>query len=199
MLPRTFREKAAPLRTHCSLCILNLMRLLALTALLAFSACDSALRQPSLDWKESYTAAECKALVSVQAIEARCGDRQWQDSAECLPFSSPRRMSGVWVEGFEYSAFFEGARSWNDVSEHAFDFDQGLTWLSAKGGVNLPGGRTDSFGDYEVFHIEFTGRRSLCAFGYGHLGGSKHEVIAERIIATKPLAIVEEPTTSAIR
>lgn len=39
-----------------------------------------------------------------------------------------------------------------------------------------------------AYAIEFVGRRLLCDFGYGHMGASPQQVLAERIIALRPLA-----------
>lgn len=183
------------------------MRFFPFIAALALSACGEGNVQPPKEWKETYTAAECKALVSVQAIETRCGDGNRQrlekmmheDPSLCLPYSSSRPMSGIWVDGFEYSAFFEGARSWNDVSRLAFDSDQERTWLSAKDGANLPVDQNSSGLDYKVYRLEIVGKRSLCAFGYGHSGGSEREVWAEQIISITPLETVQEPRTSTVR
>lgn len=64
-----------------------------------------------VSWKSSYTAAECAALMDMDAIAERCGgdDRIYEmmreDITQCFPYSKPVRMEGIWVREFEFSAF----------------------------------------------------------------------------------------------
>ena len=181
-------------------------RLLAI-GMFALASCTNATDEPPNRWEDSYSVAECKELMSLDAIVNRCGDGDIQrtvgrladDPTSCIPYSQSRQMAGLWVEGFEYSAFFEGARSWEDISGKVTNPQSELTWLSLSSDVNLP---QDDFVDYgadwkfrKVSRVELVGKRSLCAFGYGHLGGSEHEIIAERFISVSPVSMTPESTS----
>ena len=155
-------------------------------------------------WRDFYSAAECHELMSVEAIKNRCGSGDMQrtmqrftdDPTSCIPYSPSRKMAGLWVEGFESSAFFEGARSWADISPQVDDQNSELTWLSVNSNANLPQRESADFGsDWSLrttTRVEFVGKRSLCSWGYGHLGGSEHEVIVERFISYRPVPMTQE-------
>ena len=83
---------------------------------------------------------------------------------ECLPFSGPEKITGLWVIGFEKNDFFEGRRPTGD-SIRTQDSDTELV--------------TDedlhSTAPYDALEVELTGRRSLCEF----TGVSPHLVVAD--------------------
>ena len=174
----------------------------------ALASCTNAEDELPSQWKDSYSVAECEKLMSVEAIEDRCGDgdlrrameRLAEDPSSCIPYSRSRQIAGIWVEGFEYSAFFEGADSWEDISREVTDPQSELTWLSVAPKANL---RQDDNVDYgedwsfrRVSRVELVGKRTLCAFGYGHLGGSAHEILAERFIRVSPVLLTAKAPSS---
>ena len=178
------------LRTSNAVAIIVCMKLWFSTTILTLAACSNAEVNSHGQWKESYSAAECKELMSLAAIQKRCGEgiqaRILDDPSACIPYSSSQRMSGIWVHGFEYSAFFAGARSWHEVSHQAFDPRYKLTWLSGPATFPMPSNQARMIEGFSVSRVELIGKRSLCASGYGHLGGSEHEVIVERFLTIAP-------------
>ena len=177
----------------------------------ALASCSNAKDESPRRWEDSYSVAECTELMSLEAIEDRCGggdvyrtmERLADDPTSCMPYSRSRQMAGLWVEGFEYSAFFEGANTWEDISSDVTDPQSELTWLSVSPNADLP---QDDFVDYgkdwdfrKVSRVELVGKRSLCSFGYGHLGGSEHEVIAERFITVSPVSMTPKSSSSNVR
>ena len=98
-------------------------------------------------------------------------------------------MVGVWVRGFEYSEFFEGAKTYEEVSERVHNPDDPFTWFSAMGRADMYIGDLPVPDDGEAFRVEIIGRKSLCEYGYGHMGVGSHEVIATDFISASPLQV----------
>jgi hypothetical protein len=146
------------------------------------SSCGATIGQT--DWKSSYSPEDCADLTSLEAIEERCGEGDFDramelmatDITQCLPYSSPIEMQGVWVTGFEHSAFYEGAQTYADVVVREGDIVDKFIWLSVSD-LALeqlpPASQRD-----QAFRVEMLGRKSLCQAHYGHLGVAPHEVIA---------------------
>lgn len=160
------------------------------------SACmsEKTQREP-VQWKTEYTDAECKALMTEEAIVQRCGGGDLEranktlntDPASCIPYSPAGLISGVWVRSFEYSEFFEGAQSYQEVARRAHDQHDPLTWFSPIGRADAAVGRLPPPPEGEAFHVDVIGRRSLCEYGYGHQGLGSHEVIAEELMGATAL------------
>jgi hypothetical protein len=175
-------------------------RVLISLILLPLSACASekAGSEP-VQWKAEYTEAECKALMSENAITERCGGGDIElakealrnDPASCVPYSPAKLLSGVWVRGFEHSEFFEGARTYQEVAQRAHGQDDRVTWLSTSGRAEAAVGELPRPEQSEAFHVDVIGRRSLCEYGYGHEGLGSHEVIAEELIGATALQMSE--------
>jgi hypothetical protein len=103
-----------------------------------------------------------------------------------MPYSSPQRLTGVWVVGLEYSGFFTNASSYEETRGHA----DGI-WLRAEPSPSPEVTAAGQGAGTRAFAVDLIGRRSLCDFSYGHMGMSPQEVIAERIIAMRPLPVAE--------
>ncbi len=134
----------------------------------------------------------------------RCGrgnlhvlsDMLSNDPTACFPFSPPQLMEGVWLEGFEFSAFYEGAQDYGDVLEVEGEVLDGDTWFSAEKADNLiakfPSSANDTAGS-SSYYVKFEGRKSLCQGEYGHLGGSSSEVLATHFLTIRRIPEVVEP------
>lgn len=135
--------------------------------------------------------------MSTDAILERCGGGDVtrvmvalsEEPASCFPYSAPTLLTGVWVRGFEYSEFFEGARSFGEVADRINDQDDPFTWFSPSWRADADLGELPPPDDGEAFRVEVIGRRSLCEYGYGHLGVGTHEVIADHILSAVPLTV----------
>ena len=130
---------------------------------------------------EHLTAAQCAALASDKAVANRC--KGMIDDAKCFPFSSPKRMRGIQLGGFEQSKFFPDATRatatmWNDYSiwiRSSTNFTSDVPQIDHKNGG--------------AFLIEFVGRRSLCPYGYGHLNAYKNEILIDHLISSKRVTL----------
>ncbi|MBC7987884.1 MAG: hypothetical protein H7X93_14625 [Sphingomonadaceae bacterium] len=104
----------------------------------------------------------------------------------CIEFLPAERMQGVWISGFERSAFAPGEMAIPDPDRSDLD----AIWLGfASGGLPDPAlrGEMDDLRQTAVVAITFIGRRSREAGDYGHLGGAEHVVIVDRIISARLL------------
>lgn len=143
-----------------------------------------------VSWKSSYTAAECGALMDLDAILDRCGsgddDRDMEmmreDITQCFPFSKPVRMEGIWVREFEFSAFFEGATDASTISS----YDDATTNLSMSEVLraDFP---TPEMDDLKASRVEIIGRKTLCALEFGTSGWGRHEVIVSEFLSDTPI------------
>jgi hypothetical protein len=113
----------------------------------------------------------------------------YEGGPACYRFDEPRRFRGVWLYEFEGSTFAEGAdrvppSDWFDPGGSAWlDFNSGI---DPTANMKLHDART---GQYLVhaYYIDIVGRRTTYSGGYGHLGMSRHEIIADRILEMRPL------------
>jgi hypothetical protein len=98
---------------------------------------------------------------------------------KCLPFSRPERMKGVWIRAFEGSNFYPG------VDRYSPSMDRDLsTWLAVDDRTaDAVAGKFD--GTPKAYVVEIVGRRSLCAWSYGHMGVYANEVLADRLISVR--------------
>ena len=173
--------------------------------LLLASACNQQGDAPpaqelaSDNWKAAYTPAECKALIEKIAYVRRChpgvdpnsenwifevSDENSVGKFKCMPYSRPERLAGVWVVGFESSNFYPNASSY----EETLSLPEG-TWLDADEPVPQEVTDAGQGAGTRAYSIEFVGRRSLCEWIYGHMGVSPREVVAQRIVSLRPLAM----------
>lgn len=169
-----------------------------LVVCMLLASCEGTDAKSEMQWKSSYTPAECKALVSDEAVIARCGHGDIsraavllsEDATKCLPFSAPEKIDGIWFTAFELSNFYEGAKTLSDLPSG--DLTQNSTWFSSTPSATrkLPELHFES----EAFRLEIMGRRSLCRGAYGHLGYASKEVIATDVLNVTPLRRKEIPT-----
>lgn len=165
---------------------------------LATACASEGKEEESTRWKAKYTEAECRVLMAPEAIIHRCGggnldragDALNADPASCIPFAPSHVMSGVWVSGFEFSAFYEGANTYTDVVADEGAIIDGDTWFSPVGGAEDALGSLPSIDDGMAFRVEFIGRKSLCDGEYGHMGNASREVIANHFLSIQPLKVL---------
>lgn len=140
-------------------------------------------------WKSAYTSAECKALTARDAFLKRCfgGDLKegnYVGDLKCMPYSRPERMAGVWLVGFEASAFFPEASTYADVKG-----TPAKIWLQAEPPLPKEVISARQGAGTRAYAIDLVGRRSLCDFHYGHFGMSSQEIIAERLVAIREIPV----------
>lgn len=161
--------------------------------LLCLAACGRQVDTPvqkqegSLGWKATYSAAECKALTERDAYFQRCyggsfAEENYVGDLKCMPYSSPERLTGVWIVRLEYSGFFPSASTYKDTQSRADKI-----WLEAEPSPSPEVVAAGQGAGTRAYSVDLIGRRSLCTFHYGHLGMSSQEIIAERIVAMRPL------------
>jgi hypothetical protein len=100
---------------------------------------------------------------------------------QCLKFTKPQRMHGLWRNDFEGSQFCpahsrECSPSASGSREQTW-FDQRFS-LPPQYKRQPPGG---------LYEVEFIGRRSQYSGMYGHFGMFNQEVIADRLISLKEI------------
>jgi hypothetical protein len=108
---------------------------------------------------------------------------------QCVRFTKPQRIRGLWRDEFEGSDFCK-----SPARTCAFRSPETSTWLSfadPKLERRQPTGA--------LYVIDFIGRRSLYAgIGmYGHMGMSANEVIVDRMISIKQLEAPPPPPSKA--
>ena len=140
-------------------------------------------------WKGAYSAAECKKLTERDSYLQRCfggklDEENYVGDLKCLPYSSPEHLIGVWVVDLEYSGFYPNASSYKETEGRS-----DRIWLRAEPSPSPEVTAAGQGAGTRAFAIELMGRRSLCDFNYGHMGVSPREVIAERIIAMRPVPV----------
>ena len=149
------------------------MRWIALTYLLTLASCHQAV--PRL--------ASCVEARDPKLIVQRCyggdlrKDRYVGDTI-CFPFGPSQRLTGIWhveLEG-SYFALSSDGKQTRDV------------WLQIP---NPPRSAVASMqGDTpRDFAITIDGRRSLCPAGFGHMGMSPNEIIADKLISIVPATL----------
>lgn len=97
---------------------------------------------------------------------------------ECYRMTTPRRFKGIWVDEFEGSRFVENAQSLNGVSWY-----DPATWLDP---VRDPALENED-GRLRVHEVEFMGQKTIVPGSYGHMGGSEHMVVMNRLIAAREI------------
>ena len=87
---------------------------------------------------------------------------------QCVKMLPARRYRGLWLDAFEGSRFCaEPAR------ECTPDAPGDRIWLDVRDDKGRRGG---------LHVVEFIGRRTLYKGAYGHLGGSDHEMIVDKML-----------------
>ncbi len=99
-------------------------------------------------------------------------------------------MAGVWLVGFEYSAFYEGAHDYSDVLELEGEVFDGDVWFRLDGidsppPIEPPGAPNPHA--LSAYYVEIMGRKSLCGGEYGHMGQSSYEVIPTQVLSIRAI------------
>ncbi|MGV7120821.1 hypothetical protein [Sphingopyxis sp. 550A] len=111
------------------------------------------------------------------------------DYAQCLVLLPAEPMQGVWLSGFERSAFLSGAKA--IPTERSGNAE--AVWLDfAPTAAPDPALRAemDRMGGTVAVVMEFDGRRSRDAGHYGPMGGADHVVVVDRIRSARILGSV---------
>jgi hypothetical protein len=121
----------------------------------------------------------------------------YRGDRECVAFTPPQVMEGIWLRAFEGSEFHERARTRADIRSSV-----GVPWFSV-------GEPLKAFADplrpqdlYEgrLYRVRFIGRRSVAQNqppmeGFGHMGGSSSLVLLDEMLSIEDLG----PLTSRER
>jgi hypothetical protein len=108
----------------------------------------------------------------------------------CIDFTPPRRVSGIWIDQFEGSSFFEGLTKASQLSgrEHT-------TWLTIDDETVVPDGFKREYRG-NIYHVTFIGRTAKDMNrkpleGYGHFGMSPGLVLVDRLLEWKNLGRID--------
>lgn len=110
---------------------------------------------------------------------------------ECYRMTEPRRYHGVWLDQFEGSRFLPGGTEVTPAR-----LDEPRIWLNVE--RNQAPGLLRDRADHEFYawEVEFVGRRTLFPGNHGHMGGSEHEIVVDRMISAR--ALEPEPWRAAV-
>jgi hypothetical protein len=102
---------------------------------------------------------------------------------ECYRMTKPIRWQGLWRNDFEGSRFCPFP-----AKQCAFGTPGERIWLSMRAGsVTM---KNERFGG--LYEVDFVGRRTAVKGLHGHMGGSDHELIVDRLISMKQVEAPEE-------
>jgi hypothetical protein len=106
---------------------------------------------------------------------------------QCYKMSPPRRYRGIWLEEFEGSIFFEGARDMADVKREILRLEKepavNRVWLSWPG--RAPSSLRTLSGHPRLVVIDFIGRRTAYPGRYGHMGVARSEILVDRTLSAR--------------
>ncbi|MBI1682519.1 hypothetical protein [Caulobacter hibisci] len=105
----------------------------------------------------------------------------------CVDFAPARTISGVWIDQFEGSSFYEGATSLSDIAGRKH-----TTWLTLDAQTELPAGFVRKRPTARAYRLTFVGRNArdmdrLPLEGYGHFGVSPGLVLVDRLTVWEDL------------
>jgi hypothetical protein len=98
---------------------------------------------------------------------------------DCVPLSAQREMRGILMSGMEDSTFV--------ADQPDADMRGDRVWLEMELADALRSGvmTNENMPPHGTFAIHFVGRRSRQRGHYGHLGGSPHVVVVDRVISVR--------------
>lgn len=104
-----------------------------------------------------------------------------------IRYTPEREWTGVWVNHFEGSRFFDGA-----TSADKLDWRPPGTWFEDRGNIALTSVPMEDRGYGKAYRIRFIGRRTIDALrgsrcGFGHMGSAGAEIVPTRIISIERL------------
>lgn len=113
------------------------------------------------------------------------GHMNLDDGPDCIRYGAPRVFKGVWIDRFEGSKFLEGRKPTADI----FDANAEV-WLDVPAPLRDPAGiRIPGSGPTIVAEMEFVGRKTLYPGVHGHLGGTPHNIIVDKVLVFRPVEV----------
>ena len=106
----------------------------------------------------------------------KMGAFDYVDNPDCFDMTPPRRWSGMWDFGWEWSDFCEDPAK---VCGLGPGHDRGQVWTDVAPGAQMP--RLPD----GMYHVEFIGRRTRAPGHFGHLNQYDYLMIVDRIISIK--------------
>lgn len=140
------------------------MRRIVLPLLLVLFGCG-----PQAEQDENVTLLNLMAIGTQTGLE-RCAPGQ--DLRECVDLSEPKRMTGIWVAGFEISRFQAQG------SKEASYFEPTIQMARQR-----KSGR-----EWRSYAVEFVGRSSMVVGQFGNPPDYDSLVVADRMISMKEVS-----------
>lgn len=108
---------------------------------------------------------------------------------QCVRMQPARRMRGIWLDEFEDSRFFEDVRG--PAKVRAIIAAEHDVWPRGEW-IDLAWPQYNELHDDQqsnsrMFLIDLVGRRTAFSGHYGHMGGSRTEVLVDRIISAREI------------
>lgn len=108
----------------------------------------------------------------------------------CIDFAPARQITGIWIDEFEGSAFYEGAKNLDDVRKR-----EDRVWLTIDKKSAVPA-KFKRMGSMQAYRLTFVGRfardmKRKPIEGYGHFGMSNGLVLVDRLLSWEDLGRVE--------
>lgn len=94
---------------------------------------------------------------------------------ECFRFRKPERFRGLWRNEFEGSRFCPAPAQQCDYDTPGDDI-----WLDTERALRKGP-------DGALYEVEFIGRQTAVKGHYGHMGGSDHDLIVDRLVSMKQI------------
>jgi hypothetical protein len=103
---------------------------------------------------------------------------------QCYKMQPAKRFRGIWINQFEESIFFDGARDANSVKAEMrrrlgtpAAYEEWLGWPEK---MEPPLSR-----NMRMVFLDFIGRRTAYPGRYGHMGSSRSEIVVDRVISAR--------------
>ena len=113
----------------------------------------------------------------------------------CMWMRKPERLKGIWLDEFEGSRFFEGATTAAQAIRQVCGRPRGRgpwgEWLEEGRWPSPP--LEPGEGRARLIRLEFVGRRTAYPGSYGHFGGSRSLVLADRLSKAEVIFTSTEP------
>ncbi len=128
--------------------------------------------------------APCTILKSREVVEGNTVEHvEWLPTDQCVRMSKPRRFVGLWRNHFEGSQFCAVP-----ATECSIDTIRQSAWLNWNRRMPWDRRGSEEFApDRKLYRVEFIGRQTEFAAGYGHFGLFPHEVIVDRMISVREI------------
>lgn len=154
-------------------------------SLLALTGCD--LRKPVLSEGQIQKIRQNLPGITDTCVQTlRYGGLESMPDAtdQCFEMMPQKRWQGLWARGFELSRFCP-----SPASACSYDTPGSQIWLTQRATIpiskDIPG---DTY-SIRLFKIEFLGRRTRERGAYGHMGGSRHEIIVDKILSVSEIEV----------